>query len=367
MRIAFIGSRSSIHVVRWANAFARKGYEVSVFSMHNAGESFHPDVRVTKLPFRNPAGYILNIPFLRAKIRDLKPELVHSFYAFGHSFLARMSSQGTPHIVSVLWSDIYDDVYMSRLYKWIVKRNILSADVVCSTSYIMSRQIKKICNQDLDIKITPYGIDIQLFKPRPEVTRSENMVVFGTVKWLEFKYGIDTLIKAFEKFVHKYHVKNARLMTVGSGSREKEYRDLALKLDIYKYCEFAGKVPHSEVPKWLQKMEVFVALSRLHSESFGVAVLEAAAMELPVVVSNVGGLPEVIEDGVQGLVIPENDIDEAALAFKRYYDSESLRKAHGKQGRKRVLKYYTWRESVAIMEKIYTNVACNDNTNSPNS
>lgn len=361
MRIAYIGSRSSIHLVRWANAFALKGYEVHIFSMHEPGECFHPDVRVTELPFRNPTGYILNIPFLRKKIRTLKPDIIHSFYAFGHSFLARMCSVGTKHIVSVLGSDIYDDVYVCRLYKWIIIKNILSADMVCSTSHIMSRQIKKICNHDLDIKITPYGIDIHSFKPEPEVKRSEKLFVFGTVKWLEFKYGIDILIKSFGKFVNEYHVKNVRLMIVGSGSREMEYRDLALKLDIYEYCDFVGAVPHSEVPKLLNKMDVFVALSRLHSESFGVAVLEASAVELPVVVTNVGGLPEVIQDGVQGLVIPENDIGKAVLAFQRYYTSESLRNFHGKEGRKRVKNLYNWEESIAIMQSLYVDIVYTPN------
>ena len=85
MHIALIGSRSSIHVVRWANSLYKRGNTVVVFTMHDKKEDFADGISVIEMPFKNPYGYLLNIPFLYYKLKSLKPDLVHSFYAFGHS------------------------------------------------------------------------------------------------------------------------------------------------------------------------------------------------------------------------------------------------------------------------------------------
>ena len=78
MHIAIIGSIFSIHVVRWVNALVNQGFIISLFSMHGIIEEIDPKVRVIKLPFKNPYGYILNVSYLRFKIKELKPDIIHS-------------------------------------------------------------------------------------------------------------------------------------------------------------------------------------------------------------------------------------------------------------------------------------------------
>ncbi|WP_428236164.1 glycosyltransferase [Gracilimonas sp.] len=355
MHIAIIGSRSYIHVIRWANAFVEKGYQVTMYSMHDGWEKINQQVQFVKLPFSNPAGYVLNIPYLRAKIRELEPDIVHSFYAFGHGFLGRYCSQKYPHVVSVLGSDIYDDIYKNRLFKWITVQNILNADAVCSTSHIMAKQIEKECGR-IDINITPFGIDTDQFEPADEAEKENTSFIIGTVKWLEHKYGVDILIRAFANFLTKNQNVKTKLLIIGSGAKEYEYKELAKDLGLENHCEFVGMVPHAQVPEWLSKMDVYVALSRMDSESFGVAVLEASATGLPVVVSDAGGLPEIIQNNIQGIVVPKNDAESAAKAFKVYFDDKKLRYLHGKNGIKRVRGSYEWNNSVKVMEQIYKNV-----------
>ena len=66
-------------------------------------------------------------------------------------------------------------------------------------------------------------------------------------------------------------------------------------------------MPHTSVPQELARLDIYVALSRMDSESFGVAIIEAGVAGRPVVVSDAGGLPEVTIDGVTGLVVPRED------------------------------------------------------------
>ena len=351
MHIAIIGSQSSIHIVRWANALCECGIKVHVFSMHKSIEAFNHKVNIVKLPFRNPYGYLLNIPFLKKELRKINPDLIHSFYAFGHSFLGRMTGF-KPHIISVLGSDIFDDT-KNLFFRYITVKNLEKASLLCSTSVVMAQEIKKYV--DRKVEITSFGIDTEQFKPKkkPNPEDGKEEFIIGTVKRLEDKYGIDTLISSFAKFRKRYPDKNMKLYIVGDGSEKKKLQKLAMSLGIESDCRFIGRVPHKEVHRWIQKFDVFAALSRLDSESFGVAILEASSMEVPLIVSKAGGLPEVVVDTETGIIVPKEDIDSAAQAMEKLFLDNSLRIELGKAGRIRVIKCYNWEDSVHKMISLY--------------
>lgn len=96
-----------------------------------------------------------------------------------------------------------------------------------------------------------------------------------------------------------------------------------------------------------------VSVSVSDSESFGVAVIEASACAKPVVVSNVGGLPEVVEDGVTGIIVPPRDPEATAEAIENLILSQDLRTKMGTEGRKRVGRLFDWDKNVKQMAKIY--------------
>jgi glycosyltransferase involved in cell wall biosynthesis len=99
-------------------------------------------------------------------------------------------------------------------------------------------------------------------------------------------------------------------------------------------------------------MDIFVAASRLHSESFGVAVVEASACGIPVVVADVGGLPEVVDADTTGLVIPPERPDLLARALVQLATEPSQRRALGQAGRQRVLSTYAWPMCAARMDEL---------------
>jgi glycosyltransferase involved in cell wall biosynthesis len=101
----------------------------------------------------------------------------------------------------------------------------------------------------------------------------------------------------------------------------------------------------------LHRMDIFVALSR--EESFGVAAIEAAACEKPVVVSDAEGLAEVTRHEETGLIVPRDHAAAAADALTRLVRDEALRTRLGRAGRARVLQHYTWDRSLDRMIEVY--------------
>jgi glycosyltransferase involved in cell wall biosynthesis len=105
------------------------------------------------------------------------------------------------------------------------------------------------------------------------------------------------------------------------------------------------------VPEVLAGFDIFALPSR--AEGFGVAALEAQAMELPVVGSDVHGIPDTVEDGRTGLLVPPGDVDALAAAIARLAGDAGLRAEMGRAGRSFVERQYRWEENAAQMERLY--------------
>ena len=295
----------------------------------------------------------MNIPKVKRILKALNPDLVHSFYALGYGFLARHGAH-RPILLSVMGSDVYEDIEHSLILKRIVRKNIVKADVVCSTSNIMAVQIQTLISEPIDIEITPFGVDTTVFHPKIEAQKDdEHDFVIGTAKAMEPKYGIDILINAFADFCNKYPQKKFKLIIAGDGIELPKLKRLAKSLKVEKNCIFLGNVAYEEIPDLLRKFNIFVALSRFDSESFGVAVVEALSCELPVIVSSAGGLKEVVENGVSGIVVSRNNALEASEAMISIFENEVMSMSLGRCGREKVKREYEWEDSVSRMEALY--------------
>jgi glycosyltransferase involved in cell wall biosynthesis len=186
--------------------------------------------------------------------------------------------------------------------------------------------------------------------------------VIGTVKSLEPAYGIKNLIESFSILIRRKISNNCgpdvRLVIAGEGSLRKSLEEVARRLRVDDRTTFLGSVPNSTVPELVNGFSVFAALSV--SESFGVAVLEASACGVPVVVTDVGGLPEVATDGVTGLMVPAQNPEAAADAFSRLLNDENLRHSLGANGRSFVLEKYNWSDCAEKIDAVYESVAAGD-------
>jgi glycosyltransferase involved in cell wall biosynthesis len=204
-----------------------------------------------------------------------------------------------------------------------------------------------------DVLVTPFGVDLNLFNSYVKENSEEKKIVIGTIKALEIKYGIEYLIKAYHIVKIKYPEKELKLLIVGEGNKKEDYEKLVIELGLQNDVEFTGKISFDKVPFYHNMIDIFVSVSVLDSESFGVAIVESSATEKPVVVSNVGGLPEVVEDGVTGFVVAPKDAVATANAIEKLIFDKKLRQLMGKAGRKRVESLYNWERNVEQMVEIY--------------
>lgn len=356
MDIALLAIRQSIHTVRWANALANRGHNVTVISSHTGGDPLRDGVREHILSIPSPVGYFLNVFELRSLLHRLRPDLLHAHFASGYGTLGRLSGYH-PFLLSVWGRDVYDFPYRTPVHRWLLKANLRAADHVCSTSEVMAEQTRSVCEDLGPVTVTPFGIDLETFSQRPGSRENRDGLTIGTVKTLAEKYGIDVLIKAVamvrDWIEDERRAESLRVLIVGDGSERGELERLVQDLNLESLTTFTGQVPHSEVPEYLSALDVYVAPSRHESESFGVAVLEASACECPVVVSDAGGLPEVVKNGETGLIVPRENVQATAEAILKLIRHPKTRKEMGKAGRAWVRDRYSWSSCVDRMESVY--------------
>jgi glycosyltransferase involved in cell wall biosynthesis len=357
MKITFISGASVIHTVRWVNAMAKRGHDVSLLTQHKENlNTFDNSVDIYELPIKNKLGYYLNYPVAKYYINKIKPDIVNTHYASGYGTLSRLINF-TPTLLSVWGSDVYDFPYESDIKREILIKNLNAATEIASTSYVMKTQTKNFIN-DKKIHVTPFGIDLEKFSP-DHSKRDSDIINIGIVKKLSPKYGIEYLIRSFKILLNnddiiKYGLKKKlRLTIVGKGKQRKYLENLTKELGIEDATNFVGVVPYNEVPNYLNSLDIFCAPSTLDSESFGVAIIEASACKLPVIVSDVGGLPEVVDNGNTGYIVSSKDSKAIAEKLYELVFDESKRKSMGNKGRKKVAELYDWNKNVDKMETIY--------------
>jgi len=354
VKIVLLAAASSIHAIRWANGLSAMGHKVHLVSQHRLTDELSERVVVHSLPFKGMSGYYLNALIVRKIVNRIKPDILNVHYASGYGTTARLV-RFHPYVLSVWGSDVYDFPYKSGLHKKLIQKNLKAADSIASTSVCMAEQTKMFLHEHEEIYITPFGVDIDNFAVERE--RHAAKVTIGTVKTLAPKYGIDTLIRAFGIARKKLEAYGTRinLQIVGDGPQRTELERLTVSLDLQENVEFVGSVQHKEVPNRLRGFDVFVALSRLDSESFGVAIVEASAASLPVLVSDVGGLPEVTRDGVTGFVVKKDDPQGAADKLVELCQNNRLREQMGKAGYQFVSERYSWQVCIENMLDVYKN------------
>lgn len=355
LKIVILSGASSIHTIRWANGLNAAGHEVHVISQHLPCDTFDKEVFFYKFPFRGSLGYFTMVPAVKKLLKKLQPDIVNAHYASGYATTARLVGK-RPWLLSVWGSDVYAFPYKSVFHMWLVRNNLLAADAVASTSHCMAEQTRKLAPGLSRIFITPFGVDMASFESVAVRETARDFITVGTVKTMAATYGIDILIKAFALLIEKLDArgfagaKDLQLRLVGGGEQA-QYKNLAAQLGIASKVTFIGRVPHNKVPHELAELDIYVALSR--QESFGVAVIEAGAAGRPVVVSNVGGLPEVTLQGKTGFIVAAEDPQAAADAMLQLVLDPEMRIRFGAAARQHVSKNYSWPSCVQHMVDIF--------------
>jgi glycosyltransferase involved in cell wall biosynthesis len=206
------------------------------------------------------------------------------------------------------------------------------------------------------IKVIYSGIDPAVNANSTDRTRvreqyrlTSSQAVIGTVANLFPRKGYEYLIDALVPIQKKIHDIHCLIVGEGDAQYHQMILDRVESNGLKRNVTFTGF--QREVPAHILAMDVFVLPSVM--EGFGIVLLEAMAMEKPVVATTVGGIPEIVEDSVTGFLVPPRDSDGLAQKIIYLLENQMVRERLGKLGRKRVVELFTANRTVLQIQALY--------------
>jgi len=358
MKLLILGDAQNPHIQRWVGYFIKRDYEIHIISFQSCkidGVNIHhvrtPNFLIISQITRlwRKIGYLFVINKVRKLIFSIAPNILHAHWSTSYGLLAAVSGFH-PLIISTWGRDIIDSPRDSWIIKKIVQYNLSKADAITATSLFLQTKTQPYVKTRQIVRHIAFGVDTKKFIVKSELI-NKNTICIGTVKSLEEKYGISYLIRAFAQV--KLQIENVELIVVGSGSMLHELVKLAENLNINNSITFVGKIENDGVVDYLHKMDIFVVPSISDSETFGVSAVEASACGLPVIASNIGGLPEVVINGKTGFLVKPKDIDDLTEKLLMLINDKPMRKIMGEKGRHYVEENYRLEECGLLMESTY--------------
>ncbi|MGF1541038.1 MAG: glycosyltransferase family 4 protein [Pleurocapsa sp.] len=354
----------SIHVQEVIRSLLQKNVQVSLFT-NRLGEKIPPDfqqVKVYPLPTIPKVERAVRERVARSINPDLELELslaqpfdfIYERYSlWSYSAMEYARKMGIPGILEVNAPLILEQEkhrgLVDKAAAEAIARRVFEA---ASTIIAVSREVKEYVSQYVrdaeTIKVIPNGVNPQRFKLNLPVKNTKQFTV-GFVGSLKPWHGLPVLIEAFAAF-HQQHPQ-ARLLIVGDGKERDRLTQMIAEKNLAPAVHFTGAVSPEAVPYWLSQMDVAVA-PYPHSDDFyfsPLKVYEYMAAGLPVIASHIGQIPEVIEDRVNGLLIPPGDEAALANALEYLWRSPLLRRRLGDSARSKILQHHTWEK---VAEKI---------------
>ncbi|WP_438351857.1 glycosyltransferase [Paenibacillus sp. FA6] len=207
------------------------------------------------------------------------------------------------------------------------------------------------------IEIMYSGIDLKKFsyKQRDQKTTQLTIIAVGR---LHKKKGHLYLLHAFKKIHDQYP--SIRLVIVGEGKERRKIKRLISSLKLNKYVQLKGLVAHSQLTNLLYRADIFclpsITTKDGNHEGIPNAIKEAMATGLPIVSTRHGGIPELVTDGQEGLLVPEKNIIGLVEKFKYLIENPTIRQEMGEKGRKKVESNFDSSKQVRKLESIYSNL-----------
>lgn len=355
--LAVLGAANSVHTQRWVNALS-KSFDVSLFSLETHKDnldSFCNEVKVHYLPASGKWAYFTAHKALNKLIGSKEFDIYNAHYASGYGTILRLSKK-KPAVLNFWGSDIYEFPKTSVLHKYILRKNILFADTIVSTSNIMAEKIKEVYPFVDKVKVIPFGVDMEQF-PYRERSILKPPIRFGTCKLLNPIYAIDDMIKAFSIANEVLDAEgiNSTLDIYGDGESRQELEELVRKLNLSSKVTFHGWITHSSVPAALNQMDIFLLTSI--SESFGVSAVEAMAVGIPVIATRTPGFQEVIVNKQTGVLVDIQNYHAMAKEMISLAKNNSNYIYYALNGLNRVKEKYDWNKNVADFKALLESLA----------
>lgn len=362
MRILLLADISSAHAQKWVVSLATHGIEIGIFSLNKANSPWYEGLKgvtilkdgnsnVSSFSLFQKLGYLNQIKELKGVIKSFQPDVIHAHYATSYGLLGVLSGF-RPLVISAWGTDVFSFPKKSILHSKLLSYIFSHATKICSTSECMKQEIAMYTTQA--VEVVPFGVDVQQFLP-VESKEENKSIVIGNIKALEPIYGNKILVDAFNLITKKYPSLPLQLLLVGDGSQRQELENIVQENGISDRVQFAGRVPHSNIEKFHQQIDIFVSLTTV-DESFGVSLVESMACAKAIIASDTPGFKEVLGSEENGMIVKRNSVEEVVNALSFYLDHPAERVKKGNSARQRVKENYIWDDNVQQMMNVYQNL-----------
>ncbi|MFK7974485.1 MAG: glycosyltransferase family 4 protein [Halioglobus sp.] len=236
--------------------------------------------------------------------------------------------RSTPVIVNYRGGEA--ESYLAQSARWVRPSLSRAASLVVPSGFLQD----VFSRFDIASAVIPNIIDLETFSP-PSRVDSRTEFTLAVTRNLEPIYGLDVAIRALS-IAHKV-VPELRLVVAGSGPQRAELEALVAELGLNDTVDFCGRLSREEIVDLYHRADA--ALNPTHVDNMPNSVLEALACGLPVISTDVGGVPFIVQDGKTAVLVPPNDAEAMAEAMVRVRQDESLRLSLSDAGRVDVTQY----------------------------
>lgn len=362
----------------------KQGYEVNVITRRTRSEPCYEEIdgikvhrvkspyninamrELSRIHATNPFDIVhahgtcgMSYPLLRFKIH--RPLVVHSHGTALGMMLHRFSPSPKLSIRDFSRSRIRESVAIIRQ-----KIYWQQADILIAVSNFLKQEIEKLYNiNGSKIEVAYNGVDTAIFKKVRDTYEFkkklglEDKRVILYAGHFGFRKGILYLIEAMNEILREEP--DAFLLCVGGTPKwlgtDIYWKTLSKKLreaNIQAHAKLLGQVPHQQLPFYYSMADVF-AFPSLY-EAMGKVIVEAMACETPVVASRVGGIMEIVKDGINGILVEPRNVRDLEKAILMVLQDDQLARKLSQKGRETVESKFTWRHAVEQISKAYQRI-----------
>jgi glycosyltransferase involved in cell wall biosynthesis len=298
-----------------------------------------------------------------AVARERGADVIHAHWAIptGPAAVSAARRLGLPSVITMHGGDVYVNPeqgydfptrwYVRPALRWTLRK----AGALTAITEDCRQHALRAGAPTRSMHLVFNGTDLRRFSPLPAGTAVDprfgpNMIF--ACRQLFPRKGIRFLVEAAAQL--KARFPDLKVVVAGDGFERPDLIALAERLGIARDVTFLGWVPNSELPQYYRAAALSVIPSL--EEGFGIPAAEAMGCETAVVASDAGGLPEVVEHGVTGLIVPRGDAKALAEAIGSLLADPARRTRMGRAGRERALRLFDWDRSAEQFEQIYAGI-----------
>jgi len=346
LRILFLANAGAVHAQRWVAYFREQGHQTRWLSL----EDIPPGIDAVKLPerfFHKAGSILLAVPRIKAEIRRFRPQVVNALFIPNYGWAGALCGF-SPLAVAAWGSDVLISPQKSVLHRRRVSWAIKKADLLFSDAQVITERMVELGAAQNKIVTVPLGVDPVLLDDKRKDRCPGDVCTVVTNRKFEPLYRNDTFVNAAIEQAGQPSSK-IRFDLIGDGPERAGLEQKVKDAGLTEMIRFSSFLPVGRLYKLLARADIYVSCSE--SDGTSVSLLEALALGLYPIVSDIPGNREWINDGINGRLFPVGDAVALARIIQEVFASPEQWPEVAEKNRAIIKERALWRDNMAVVEQ----------------